>query len=565
MVAASEEWVQIQNAEHTSLPYYWNRRTQETSNAAVATVWGGKKDTSLNRFYFWRICTEETVWVLPQLGLPEDSEPSTASAGPVEDTAKQRLFELGTSDPDSCWVKIEGDAPYKAEEQGSFALHGGALRIAPYFWNFALGASMPTLPPGKLPRFTAHESPAGDGWYYKDVTSGTTTWEIPCRCPAAPTQEMLDACASATGRWLEAGAPVCIRGLKMQARFNNQVGVIVDATSERCLVRLPAESSELVLALRPANIAPLPGGSLVELLGLKMKELNGMVGTVQSTLVTPGEVLRYIVRLADGSPKSLKGANLKPRCRLWNIGEALASANQKPAELKWRDEHDCIFIDSQGQHRHFFLHLPRGDGSESVKWPLLVYMHGAGGGTFFTHSKKSIKTAGMLYAARTFAVITPRCDWTWRDAPSDWVIELLESCQALDWLDHRRVYMTGCSMGGMSAWELAALRPDLLAAVAPVAAHHKKEKTAWIAQRLSSTPLYTVHDKCDEVCPMAAEQDLWQLLLHNGHSKFKNLVTTGIDHCKIHEQAYCVDEQLYHWLLQWSRTEWVLSEDDRPV
>ena len=84
----------------------------------------------------------------------------------------------------------------------------------------------------------------------------------------------------------------------------------------------------------------------MELFGLNKKELNGMVGTVQSTLVTPGKVLRYLVRLADGSEKSLKGVNLKPRCRLWNIGEALASANQKPTELKWRDEHDCIFIDS---------------------------------------------------------------------------------------------------------------------------------------------------------------------------------------------------------------------------
>ena len=122
-----------------------------------------------------------------------------------------------------------------------------------------------------------------------------------------------------------------------------------------------------------------------------------MVGTIEGGLQhsAKNDMLRYAVRLANGSEKSVKGANLKPRSRLWDLGKAL-SAGRKPTHLQWRDEHSCLFIDSLGQHRNFALHLPLGfdiaqtpsDAQEAARWPLLVYMHGAGGGTFFTHSKK---------------------------------------------------------------------------------------------------------------------------------------------------------------------------------
>ena len=41
------------------------------------------------------------------------------------------------------------------------------------------------------------------------------------------------------------------------------------------------------------------------------------------------------------------------------------------------------------------------------------------------------------------------------------------SHRSAEWVDHRRIYVTGCSMGGMSTWEVGAMRPDLFAAIAP--------------------------------------------------------------------------------------------------
>merc|ERR1712048_1083354 len=101
------------------------------------------------------------------------------------------------------------------------------------------------------------------------------------------------------------------------------------------------------------------------------------------------------------------------------------------------------------------LHLPIGFTQEAqgrpVAWPLLVYMHGTGGGTFFAHSKKSLQSEGLQFAARNFVVASPVCEWTWQQSPSPWVEDLVRTLRAAEWVDHQRVYLTGCSMGGMGA------------------------------------------------------------------------------------------------------------------
>ena len=181
-------------------------------------------------------------------------------------------------------------------------------------------------------------------------------------------------------------------------------------------------------------------------------------------------------------------------------------------------------------------------------------MHGAGGGTLFTHSKKSLRTPGMHFAAENFVVLTPRCDWTWKESPKEWPIELIEAVRALEWIDYRRIYLTGLSMGGMSTWELAARRPRLFAAIAPVAAHHKKEMTDEIVRKLATTPFFAVHDRTDATCPFPPQEALWKALFNAGNTESETFVNQGVDHCKIHKHAYCYSDTLFQWLLRHSTT-----------
>ena len=392
--------------------------------------------------------------------------------------------------------------------------------------------------------------------YYFDVTSGITSWELPFRPrPSAPPNESIaQAFSSCTDKWLETGAPVQIVGLRQQPRFNNQVGSVIQTTCEHVVVRLPEESSGSILAVKLENLLPLPGGTIVELAGLTTASCNGMVGTVVEACAGSNRSrLHYKVKLSDGSEKSFKATNLKPKSRLWDLGAAIS--NGKKAYLHWRDEDCLLFIDSNSQHRRYNLHLPLGfdpipfksnNHEQGMRYPLIVYMHGAGGEKLFT--KKSLKTPGIKFAAQHFVVLAPQCDWNWRESPKEWLLELIEAFRALEWIDYRRIYLTGLSMGGMATWEVAARRPHIFAAIAPVAAHHKQEMTHEIARKLTNTPFFAVHDRTDQTCKLSDQEMLWAALYTAGNTESMAWVTNGIDHCTIGKHAYCDSDELFQWL-----------------
>merc|ERR1719336_776297 len=108
-------------------------------------------------------------------------------------------------------------------------------------------------------------------------------------------------------------------------------------------------------------------------------------------------------------------------------------------------------------------------------------------------------------------------------------------------------------MGGMGAWEMSAERPDIYAAVAPVAAHHQAQREDHIASKLRDVPVCAVHSLHDETCPMNLEQALWDKLVSVGNDKMSVYLAPEVDHCSMYERAYCDDSTLYKWLLRFKR------------
>ncbi|CAK0830156.1 unnamed protein product, partial [Prorocentrum cordatum] len=96
-------------------------------------------------------------------------------------------------------------------------------------------------------------------------------------------------------------------------------------------------------------------------------------------------------------------------------------------------------------------------------------------------------------------------------------------------------------MGGMGTWELGAERPELYAAVAPVAAYHNGERTEHIARRLRGTPVFVIHSLHDGVCPHSKEVPLWTLLREEGNRHLKVSLAHHVDHTFMFERAYCDD------------------------
>jgi len=529
----SEEWVRVlRNGRRW---YWFNRRTRHTSDLEVYALWSCQWDDASGNWYYWRTeSADQPVWSLPE--LEETQRTHQTSTGHEESSsAYEPDGEPSSQDSETARSSNPGLLESELSIHEVTEVWAEMMADVPYYYHREKKLVLDALPPGVIPRWIGHKAQDGS-WHYEDT--GKTSKEAPLL----------------QSSWIEVGAPVCISGLTKKAHFNWQIGRVVETLAGWYLLRLP--ESSYVFAVRPDNVEQLLVGSLVELQRLSSAELNGCMGSVHGHNF---EALRYHTMLDDGREKAVKGLNLKPRTRLLDIGARITSSSSSSC-LQWRGEQICTFIDRTSRRRTYALHLPIGFNptprpTESIpprevrKWPLIVYLHGTGGGTFFTYSKKSLNSSGMRCAGHQFVVVSPRCEWTWRDTPNGWIAELVQALRVLDWIDHQRVYLTGCSMGGMGAWEVGAQSPELFAAVCPVAAHHKNERTALIAHALKSTPVYVVHADTDDTCPMSQEESLWRLLEENSQD-FTKAILHNVDHCSIHEHAFCFNEEVYRWFLQ---------------
>jgi len=433
----------------------------------------------------------------------------------------------GFDDSQNCWVEVESDT--------------GQL----YYWNYRKGASVVSLPQGERLSWRAARSEQND-YYYSECETGETVWKM----KDMPSFDLKECLANQDpGIKIEPGAALVLMGLVENSEFNNNACTVTGFYQDRVVVMLPRCLGSECLAVRAEKLQPLPTGSIVEFTNLSQTNLNGEIATVEK--YDPSQC-RYHVRLRDGAVKSVAGTKVMPRSRCWDLDVGLSSS-----WLQWRKEQTCLFIDSQGIHRRYSVHLPLNfsqanrvtKGKSQCAWPMILYLHGSGGSSFFTHSKKTLRSNGLQFAASQFVVVSPSCDWTWREIPRPWIVELVNTLRAAHWIDHRRIYLTGCSMGGMSTWEVAAARPDIFAAIAPVAGYHQPEREDVIARSIGDKPVFIVHSMQDETCPGRLEEPLWNKLREQGNRQMVINQAPAIDHCSMYERTYCDDTKLYNWLL----------------
>ena len=102
-----------------------------------------------------------------------------------------------------------------------------------------------------------------------------------------------------------------------------------------------------------------------------------------------------------------------------------------------------------------------------VRLPLVVALHGAGGDENMFLEAYGAGAIRALADARGFIVATPLTTALLR-AP-DALARLIDTLAAELPVDRARVYLLGHSLGAAAAWNLARLRPDLVAAVVCIA------------------------------------------------------------------------------------------------
>lgn len=163
--------------------------------------------------------------------------------------------------------------------------------------------------------------------------------------------------------------------------------------------------------------------------------------------------------------------------------------------------------------------------ADDLKYPLVIFLHGAG--ERGTDNEKQLVHGVPQFAAKANRekypcfLIAPQCpdgkkwvevDWSAdsHSLPKDpgevgtLTLALIESAIKKLPVDPKRVYVTGLSMGGYGTWDLAARRPDLFAAVAPVCGG-ADEATA---EKIKAVPIWAFHGAKDTAVKPARSRNM---------------------------------------------------------
>ncbi|MGG4397606.1 prolyl oligopeptidase family serine peptidase [Paenibacillus thiaminolyticus] len=199
-------------------------------------------------------------------------------------------------------------------------------------------------------------------------------------------------------------------------------------------------------------------------------------------------------------------------------------------------------------HIQYLLHLPAHyDASSDKKWPVLLFLHGAGERG---NDLEKVKVHGppklAEHADLPFIIIAPQCpEHSHWQVEMDAVIALLDEVTAAYRADPDRIYVTGLSMGGFGTWSLGIAYPERFAALVPICGGHNPQQVSLLKQ----VPVWVFHGAKDTVVPLSQSEAMVEALREaGGDVKLTVYPEAGHDSWT---EAYNSDG-LYEWLLQHS-------------
>jgi predicted peptidase len=198
----------------------------------------------------------------------------------------------------------------------------------------------------------------------------------------------------------------------------------------------------------------------------------------------------------------------------------------------------------------YLLFLPQDYGiSPDKKWPLILFLHGAGERG---DDLELVKIHGIPKIVERrpdfpFVVLSPQCpdEATWWDQQLT-LKALLDEIVANYAVDTACIYLTGLSMGGFGTWSMAMAYSKLFAAIAPICGGGFPE----FASQLKDIPVWAFHGAEDKtVKPEVSQRMVDALRACGGNVRFT--VYPGVGHDSW-TQTYD-NPELYEWFLQHTR------------
>lgn len=177
----------------------------------------------------------------------------------------------------------------------------------------------------------------------------------------------------------------------------------------------------------------------------------------------------------------------------------------------------------------YLLTLPDGyEADTSKKWPLLVFLHGAGERGSDLELLKKHGPPKLIAAGKKFEaiVVCPQVPLKsiWNEHG---VKGLVDEISRTHRVDASRIYLTGISMGGFGTWDTALAYPDTFAAIAPICGGAGVGFV--MAERIKDLPCWIFHGDADKAVTVDFSTKMHGALQKAG-SQAKLTIYPGVGH-----------------------------------
>lgn len=224
-------------------------------------------------------------------------------------------------------------------------------------------------------------------------------------------------------------------------------------------------------------------------------------------------------------------------------------------------------VEVGGKTYQYKVYAPA-DWSKDKKWPVILYLHGAGerGDDNTAQTRVGLGPALARQSGLSAIVVLPQCPrgrwWPETEMQELALATLNRSISEFNG-DPERVYLTGISMGGYGTWAIARTNPDKFAALAPVCGGVRPppgfpaqlstgEATAEgdpylaVAQKVARTPVWVFHGDEDRAVPVSESRKMVEALKSiGGNVRYSEYA--GVPH-NSWDRAYG-EPEFFKWLL----------------
>ena len=196
----------------------------------------------------------------------------------------------------------------------------------------------------------------------------------------------------------------------------------------------------------------------------------------------------------------------------------------------------------------YLLFLPKGYKPGGRRWPLILFLHGAGQRGDDLEQVKEHGLAKIVATLPDFPaiVVSPQCptDGWWTSDP---LAALLDEVEEKYRVDRKRIYVTGLSMGGFGTWTLAMEQPQRFAALVPICGRGNP----LLVHRIKELPIWVFHGEKDKIVPIANSREMVRALrAHGAKPKFTIYPDAAHDSwTRTYENP-----RLYTWLFRQARS-----------